>query len=193
MGSWEVVITASIASWNKNVCCYSFAFSLSLLTDGIGAFSFPLGRELACGKVLACRGRGSHFLSPVLFCLSPILFAAPLTFSLFLGPWVFFLSVPRQLFYPFLLSKQKMKRLVRWLGFPLVRGLWWCQISHCLAPGAKRLKGKKRGRDCSCKWAPAAQVCLHSKVKLIWTEAIILLLLQVWFCLVSPWWKTTSL
>lgn len=50
-------------------------------------FSFALGRELARGKVLACQGRGASFLSPVLLCLSPILFATPLTFS-----WLFFLS-----------------------------------------------------------------------------------------------------
>lgn len=102
-----------------------------------------------------------------------------------------FWSVPRQLFYPFLLLSRKR---VQWddRGFPL----WGCLVVPDLTlPGSRspETEGEERGRDCGCKWAPAAQVCLHSKVKLIWTDAIILLLLEVIFCLISLWWKTTGL
>lgn len=30
-------------------------------------------------------------------------------------------------------------------GVSPCEGFWWCQISHCLALGAKGLKGKKEG------------------------------------------------
>lgn len=102
---------------------------------------FALARELARGEVLAHQGKGAPFLSPMLLCLSPILFATPLTFSwlFFLSPWGFSCQSPASFFI--LSCSLSRKWSVWWADWVIPgEGVWWCQISHCLAPGAKGTK-----------------------------------------------------
>lgn len=153
--------------WHFLFLCFLF---LSLFTNGIWVFSFTLGRELEYGKTLVLRGRVSHFLSPVLLCVSPIPFATPFTLSLllFLSPWGFSCQSPSSFFILESLSRKWNAWWDGW-GFPL----WGVLVVPDLTlpgSGSQGTEGEKR-RDCSCKWVPGAWVCLHSKVKVIWTGA----------------------
>lgn len=125
MGSWEVVIAFSTATWKKNFCSVMVKMT----------FPFPLFFPLLVYRwscnVFICPGQGAgegwgpgmprkrisfsvscaplSVTHPVCYCLDFLLaaFSQPLGFSC---------QSPDSFFYPFLLSKQKMKCSVRWLG-----------------------------------------------------------------------------